>query len=246
MKRFNFDEFLWFIVLIFIDLGLIYLIITGKVELYIGKKMIKYIYIAIVMLSIISAFQITNIFTPIDNNKIKIKLIPILLALIIGLISVNEQHTFKHIELNKELTESYRDIHVHDHNNDALIKQNISYNNINEPIIVDEKNPMILEDIRLNPDNYIGKQIEVHGFVCKENYLNKNQFIIGRTIMTCCAADSKIVGIIGEGGNIEGLIENQDVCATGIISYSNISDNDGTTYEVPIIEINNLELEDKK
>ena len=63
LRKFNFDEFLWLIVIILIDLGLIYLIATGKAELYIGKKMIKYIYISIFILGVICILQISNVFT---------------------------------------------------------------------------------------------------------------------------------------------------------------------------------------
>lgn len=38
MKRFNFNELVWFIILILLDLALVYLIITGKIELYIEKR----------------------------------------------------------------------------------------------------------------------------------------------------------------------------------------------------------------
>lgn len=242
MKRFNFEELLWLIVIILIDLGLIYLLTTGKVELYVGKKMIKYIYISIFMLGIIGIMQISNVFTPIGSNNIKIKLIPIILALIIGLISVNTQTTFKHIELNKELTESSEEIH--NHNNSKLnIDDKIS---LKEPIIVNEDNPMVLEDIRLNSDKYMGKQIEIYGFVCKESYLNKNQFIIGRIVMNCCAADSKVVGIIGEWEHADDLRENQWVQVKGTVNYSTINDDDGVSHQVPIIKIDKLEIVKKK
>ena len=80
MKRFNFDEFLWFIVLILLDLSIIYLMYTGKIDFYIGKSMIKYCYITILMISIIALFQFQNIFTWVGSSKLKIKLIPIILT----------------------------------------------------------------------------------------------------------------------------------------------------------------------
>lgn len=247
LKRFNFEELLWLIVIILIDFGLIYLLVTGKVELYVGKKMIKYIYISVFMLGIIGIVQISNVFTPIGNNNIKIKLVPIILALIIGFISINTQTTFKHIELNKELTESSGEIYSHDHNDSKLNIDKSSYKiPVKEPIIVDEENPMILEDIKLNAEKYVGKQIEVYGFVCKESYLNKNQFIIGRIIMNCCAADSKVVGIIGEWEQADDLRENQWVQVKGTINYSTINDDDGVNHQVPIIKIDKLEIGKKK
>ena len=52
MRRFNIEEFLWLLILICINTGIIYLINTNKVDFYIGDKMIKYMYMAIILISI--------------------------------------------------------------------------------------------------------------------------------------------------------------------------------------------------
>lgn len=269
MKRFNFEEFLWFIVLILLGVSIIYLIYTNKIDFYIGKKMIKYIYITIIMISIIAIFQFQNIFTSKGNSNIKIKLLPIILTLILGVISINKQGTFKHIELNKDLknsdiskidmTSSYE--HEDDYNsmentnskaekisnksiNENLKNQvNITENNKQKILIVNEDNPMILEDIRVNPKNYMGMNLEIHGFVCRESYLNENQFIIGRNIMTCCAADSKVVGIIGQYDKSYNLNENDKIIVRGKIGSSTIKDNNNVSHRVPTIIIETLEIE---
>ena len=269
MKRFNFDEFLWFIVLILLGISIIYLIFTNKIDFYIGKKMIKYIYISIIMISIIAIFQFKNIFTSKGNSNLKRKLLPILLTLILGVISINKQETFKHIELNKDLKNSeiskidmaYLYEHEGDYNsientnskdensfNQSANKNlktevNINENNKQEILIVNEDNPMILEDIRVNPKNYIGRNLEIHGFVCIESYLNENQFIIGRNIITCCAADSKVVGIIGQYDKSYDLNENENIIVSGTIGSSTIKDNNNVSHMVPTIIIEKLETE---
>ena len=243
MKRFNFDEFLWFIVLILLDISIIYLIFTGKIDFYIGKKMIKYIYITIVMISIITIFQIKNVFTSKGSNNLKKKLLPIVLTVILGVISINKQETFKHIELNKELQESkassidMKSLYEHELD-DGLIKVK---NDNKEILVVNEDNPMVLEDIRENPKKYIGRNLEVHGFVCKESYLNKNQFIIGRIVMACCAADSKVVGIIGEYNKAYDLNENDNIIVRGTIGSSTIRDDNNASHRVPIVIIEKME-----
>jgi len=245
LKRFNFDEFLWFTVLILLDLYIIYLVFTGKMEFYIGAKMIKYSYITIIMISIISIFQFKNVFTSRGNSNIKIKLLPIVLTLILGVISINKQELFKHIELNNELKDSkVSNIdmkYLYEHELDYSSTQN--ENNKQELLTVNEDNPMLLEDIRVNPGKYIGRNIEIHGFVCRESYLNKNQFIVGRIVITCCAADSKIVGIIGEYNKSNDLHENEKIIARGTIGSSTIKDDNNVSHRVPIIKIEKLELE---
>lgn len=255
MKRFNFDELLWFIVLILIDISISYLIFTGKIEFYVGKKMIKYAYITIIMISIISIFQLTNVFTCKGNTNSKAKLLPITLALILGIISINTQQTFRHVELNNELRDSNTNhidmqslyeyesnFNVIENKNDINLNDDIDVTNNKQGILkISEDNSMVLEDIRINPKKYMGKSLEVDGFVCKESYLNENQFIIGKLVMTCCAADSKIVGIIGEYNKVYDLDENEKIKVRGRISSSKIKDENNVSHTVPVIVIEELE-----
>ena len=89
MKRFNIDEFIWFIVLVSLNIWLIYLLRNSKASFYIGSSITKYLYVAVVMITVISLFQFTNIFTPKSINNIKFKTIPIIFTIIIGIISLN-------------------------------------------------------------------------------------------------------------------------------------------------------------
>lgn len=243
MGRFNFDEFLCLLVFILLDIAICYLVFTGKIEFYIGKKMIKYAYITIVMLSIIACFQFQNIFTFQRNSNLKLKLLPIIVAIILGVISINNQKTFKHNELNKEFKESNRSsidknsLYEHEVDYSAIREDNIK----EETLIVNESNPMVLDDVRINPEKYIGRELEISGFVCKENYLKENQFIIGRIIMNCCAADSKVVGIIGEYDKAYELKENEKIIVKGIIGSSSIKDDSNISHKVPILIIEKLE-----
>lgn len=251
MKRFNFDEFLWFIVLILLDGFILGLIFTKKINFYIGNNMVKYIYIAIGMISVISIFQIKNIFTCKGSSKLKIKVLPIIIALILGSISLSNLKTFKHAELGKEVTENNVGImdreylYKHEFSYDSLSKNDIEKisNSIYENIKVDDDNPMLLEDIRENPEKYVGKRLEIHGFVCKENYLNEKQFIIGKIVMTCCAADSKIIGIIGEYDKVDDLNENDNVKVIGVIGSSEVKDDNNIIHNIPVVKIIEIEKE---
>ncbi|WP_294155809.1 TIGR03943 family protein [uncultured Clostridium sp.] len=241
MKKFNFDEFIWFMTLILMAAGLSYMIQTGKIQFYIGNKMVKYIYFAICMIGIIALFQIKNVFTPKNNLNLKVKYIPILLALVIGAVSVKSQDSFRHRQLNNmlinEYSEDYEIINDKVHNEEKEYGQFIKIN---------DDNINALEDIQDNPEGFIGKEIELYGFVCKESYLKNTQFLIGRIIMTCCAADSKIVGILAEDKDIINLNENDWVTVRGSISYTTIIDDEGITHKVPVILIDNLDKSSKE
>lgn len=216
--------------------------------------MIKYIYFSVASLTIVILLQIQNIFTPKSSTNIKIKLLPIILAILLGIISVTKQQSFKHFELSNELRGnnegSIDKQSLYEHNHDININRsninlskdsnNMYEDDIHKVIVVNENNSIILEDIRLNPSKYTGRELEIQGFVCKEDYLNKNQFIIGKIIMTCCAADSKVVGIIAEYGNVNKLKENQNVDARGTIAITTIKDNNNVSHSVPVLLIKDL------
>lgn len=235
MKKFNLDEFVWFITLILMAAGLVYLIRTGKISFYMGDKMIKYIYAAIFMISVISIFQVINIFTPKNNINLKVKYIPIILALVIGIISVKSQDSFRHRQLNNVLINEYTEDREHKHTD--YLKDKKEYGQF---IKIDDDNLDVLEEIQIDPERFIGKEIELCGFICKENYLKNTQFVIGRIIMTCCAADSKIVGILAEDKDIIKVKENEWVTVRGVINYTTINDDDGVSHKVPVINIDNL------
>ncbi|RII34531.1 DUF1980 domain-containing protein [Clostridium chromiireducens] len=261
MKKFNFEEFLWFITLILLDLSVIYLVYTGKISSYIGNSLIKYMYITIIMISIITVAQIKNIFTSKGNGNIKMKLIPIILTIILGIISVNNLQTFRHSELDEDIRENRtskidrRSLYEHEFNytfnkNKGNVNKDYKRNqesdingNKQETIIIDDNNPMTIEDIRIKPEKYIGRKLEIHGFICKETYLNKNQFIIGKIIMNCCAADSKAVGLVGEYDQIENLSESENVKILGTLSTSTIKDENNVIHRIPVVKVEKIEIE---
>lgn len=241
MKKFNWDEFIWFITLILMIFGLLYLVKSGNIRFYIGNKMVKYVYFSVVMIAFIALFQIENIFTPKNSINLKIKFIPIILVLVIGFVSVKSQDSFRHIQLNNVLINECSEDFEHKDNNNSM-----DVGKYDQLIKIDDNNINILEDIQSNPDKFIGKEIEMCGFVCKESYLKNTQFVIGRIIMTCCAADSKIVGILAEDKKKIELNENEWVTIRGSLSYTTINDDDGISHRVPVIIIDNLSKNNKQ
>ena len=243
MKKFNWDEFIWLITLVLMSAGFIYLIYSGKAQFYIGEKMIKYIYLSVFMIIIISIFQVKNVFTPKNNIKLKVKYVPVIVALIIGMVSVKSQDSFRHRQLNNFLINEYtegRSEHIKDNN---LPEEKAEYG---EFIKIDNDNLYVLEEIQMHPEKFIGKKIQIRGFVCKESYLKNTQFVIGRIIMTCCAADSKIVGILAEYNDIINVSENEWVTVNGTLDYTTINDEEGISHKVPSIKINDLIKESVK
>lgn len=238
MRKFNLEEFMWLLVLICTDVGIIYLLNTDKVDFYVGSKMIKYMYMTIFLLSILSIFQIANVFTPRGNGSLFNRILPIILALIIGFISVKAQESFRHNELYDNLINNFEESHNHEF---KLTKEEINDYIVGGNIIINDNNLEILMDMRKNIDDYIGKNMEFKGFVCRDSLLDDNMFMIGRVQTTCCAADSRVMGILAEYKDSKILNENDWVNIKGSISYTTVNDDDGISHRVPIVQIVSLE-----
>ncbi|MDR3597665.1 TIGR03943 family putative permease subunit [Clostridium sp.] len=75
----------------------------------------------------------------------------------------------------------------------------------NNIIQVNPKNFVLsLDEILGNPNKYIGKEIEMSGFVYKGKDLDLkvNEFILSRFMMVCCAADLQVAGIECDDNNL--------------------------------------------
>ena len=90
-----------------------------------------------------------------------------------------------------------------------------------------------LDEILDNPDKYVGREIEITGFVYKDKTLKENEFIVGRFIMVCCAADLQIAGLGCEGTNLEAYPNDTWIKIKGKIKNDT---SDGTADPVIVVE----------
>lgn len=61
----------------------------------------------------------------------------------------------------------------------------------------EENDPFMETLIALNErtDDYIGKSIAIDGFVYREDFYQENNLVVGRLLISCCAADASVVGL---------------------------------------------------
>lgn len=68
-------------------------------------------------------------------------------------------------------------------------------------IVKDEIFMEILTAIDLFLDSFVGKTVEISGFVYREPNMTQNQFVVGRFAMDCCSADALPYGVLVEDTN---------------------------------------------
>ncbi|MFZ5351699.1 MAG: TIGR03943 family putative permease subunit [Bacillota bacterium] len=98
----------------------------------------------------------------------------------------------------------------------------------------------IIEQLYADIDKNIGKEVEVKGFIFKTQELKENQFVIGRYIVTCCAADAEIIGLLCNSSDAAELAIDQWVIVKGIINKVAVDD-----MEIPVIDVTSIEKTDR-
>ncbi|WP_160676929.1 TIGR03943 family protein [Clostridium sp. C8-1-8] len=190
MKKFNFNELLWFLTLVLSSILLMYLLKTSSISNFVHPKMDKYLIFAIAALLVIAVIQFFKIFTVPDRGGVKKDYLIFLVAIFIIVLATNKDIGTEGISLKgiKLSTRSYWDATGdHHHHYDSIPGGTIE--------LLGENYYCYLEDIEKNIDRYKGRQVITEGMVYKNSDMDKSDFIIARTVMSCCAADSQIIGI---------------------------------------------------
>lgn len=233
MRKFNLNEFLWFLFLLLMALTIFYLLETSIIFNLIHPKMKKYLIFATVVLTLLSLAQIPMIFTIPDRGGVKKGIIVFLGALVmIGTVSRLDISTSniasKGIKLS---TKSYWKDTGDNHHHNEKVPQGIIE-------LKGENFYCYLEDIEKNLSAFIGREVIVEGMVYKTSSMKKDEFIVSRMVMSCCAADAQVIGIKCD-GNLEASLNEQWVELRGTIGKTKILE-DRKLVDVPKINVTYL------
>jgi putative membrane protein len=84
----------------------------------------------------------------------------------------------------------------------------------------------ILSSIDLFQENFIGKKLEISGFVYHEDDMLPNQFVVARFSVSCCSADASPFGVMIESSNANKFAKDTWVKVTGVIGKTKYADNE--------------------
>lgn len=94
----------------------------------------------------------------------------------------------------------------------------------------------ILSSIDLFKNNFIGKKIELTGFVYREENMSKSQFVVGRFAVSCCSADATPYGVMIDFPTAQSYPKDTWVKVTGTIQNGSYNGNDIFTIKATQIE----------
>lgn len=177
MKKFNIDEFLWFIIQFILIILMVYLKVSGKITYFISGKMMIYFSISILILVLYTLAQASKIFTVRSRNYITDKFYPIMFVIALCTVFLYIMPNYKNLKVSA--------------NNESMINENI-YEGMIE---VTNDNYEMLYDM----DEYENSVIEIVGFVYKKN--SDNEITLGREVVSCCQSDKSLIQIKVKGIN---------------------------------------------
>ncbi|SHE92593.1 TIGR03943 family putative permease subunit [Clostridium fallax] len=242
MKKFNFLELLKFFILFVLTIYLYYLLSTGKITIFLHKKFIIHIKITFVVFIILTINQFTRIFSIPNRMAIRKSYFTFFLVIVLGTLA-----SFTGLNTN---ISGKKALNIEDSKKNNTISKNskVEEDNLKEDIIRFNDNNYFenLNKLGDNLDDYIGKKVIITGFVYRESNYKENQFALSRLLMTCCAADTQLVGIFCKYDNSKDLKENNWVRVTGEIESTKYkNENDKKEKVLPMIKVDSLESIEK-
>jgi len=246
LRKYNIEALIKFMILLGFALFFLVTLLTGKAQLYVHPRIIPFIIFAIAAMIVISAFTFFDIFKP-HGNKINLVpylffIVPLLMAfslpvksmdsssLPVGDIKLGQQSVSaspKNVTGGKLPDSSINNNSASPSNNNSNLSV-LSGNDAKDPaadlkpqgdtIIIDDSNFVkMTNEIFTHMDKYIGKKIQVIGFVYKDSRLKDNEFVPARFMMVCCTADMQPIGLLCRYTRASELKKDSWVKVTGTI-----------------------------
>ncbi|WP_026675039.1 TIGR03943 family putative permease subunit [Alkalihalobacterium bogoriense] len=107
-------------------------------------------------------------------------------------------------------------------------------------IITDENYLDIMTVLDLYLPDFLGKQVEILGFVYREEEFEDNQLVVARFAMTCCVADAAVFGTMVEADYANEYENDTWVRVNGTLGESTYGE-----FRIPLIHLQGIEVVDE-
>ncbi len=107
----------------------------------------------------------------------------------------------------------------------------------NSVIMIEEETYIeSLTTIDLFLDTFVGRELQISGFIFREDNLSDQQFVIARFAMQCCAADAMPFGVLVESDHANSYAKDEWVRIRGTLTKTEFNG-----YEIMLIEADSIE-----
>lgn len=192
MRRLNLGALLWAIFLGLTAIGISYLFLSGKLSLFLHPRTWGALRLATVLVVFLCIVSLRDLRSPQGHKPVgwapALFLLPIMLALccppqMLSLEVISKKGLMGVLRGHTETCTAFHTpapVHAPD-----------------EPITIHSENFLaMMEALWENTDSYLGRKIEMLGFVYEDPLLGPDDFVLARLIMPCCAADAQVAGLL--------------------------------------------------
>ena len=199
MKKVNIEVILKIMVLLGFFLFYFALLRDNTIINYVHPRIVPYAKIRLVLMGLIVLLLIFNIFKEKmvrrSLRKYAIFLVPLIVFIVVGNNGLSS--TAKIQEEKNNITTEEQILNPIRVDNDKKEESNLKESFNKDKNKIDDKHYVdYLNEIGSNHKEYIGRDIEVTGFIYKEASMKDREFALARYMMTCCAADMQMVGYL--------------------------------------------------
>ena len=269
MKKLNIGEFCWWLLIGGLTLVIGKLLVFDELRLYLHPKMTKFVIAAEIILLILFVYQQTKLFRRTENSfRIKLGyflfLLPMFMLILAGdasaVIFTNRTVNVSSIAQEPAVSPSNAKTEETAESKEEAAAVSSAYDNLppgemntpdagatdpTDPNAVSQAEPEMEDPFlhtlySLKEDG--GQEIVLEGFVYKSEFFTENEFLVSRMLVTCCAADATLVGMVAESTMTKTLADNDWVRVKGVTKIG-LTKNPMTGEEGPKLILQVKEIE---
>lgn len=233
------------IILLGYALFYLYTIITKRTVYYVHPRIIPYLFIASVVFILVAFVKLYYLLKGRLNSQeissLLIYLFPLMVALIFPAESINSQTGMINeldltAKVNKSETIARKDLEEYTVIENIDLQKPELQKSEGRIEVTNENYYSYLSEIYENLNDFIGREIEVVGFVYRDNeQFAEDQFVPARLMMVCCAADMAPVGMMCRYDDASALVADTWYKVIGIIRETQFNNE-----KIPYIEVSQL------
>lgn len=217
-RKINIEVVLQLIILIGFAFFFSYIILTGKVLLYVTPRIVPYVKFGIAAMILLSLFIAGDVFKPKRKANVfpyLFFIVPLFMAFILpAKVMDSTSMSFADIKGTQQTANTINSSGSNNNitnqdkttNDNSGTTANTGLNSRKEDFGLEMQGDTVvisgdnfvrwMQEIYDNMSTYEGKKIQITGFVFKDEAFNKNEFVTARLMMSCCSADLQPVGLL--------------------------------------------------
>lgn len=215
-KKINISQLLNVFVVLGFSLFLIRIINDGKVLMYVHPRIVPYLKLAAYLMLVICPFMLKNMTAKkaraFDSRQYIIVGFALLLAFTVppAIMSTSSSANKLRLSVSPGTAANTKAVNAESSGGNEAGTSSL--------LVIDSENYVDkFYDMGEDMDDYIGRKIQISGFVYEDDKMKDNEFVIGRYCMSCCTADLSLTGFLIDYGQAGGLKRNGWYSITGIM-----------------------------